>query len=125
MSSRKDVDDWLGKYVEAWKTYDRHAIGDLFTENAEYRFHPYDEPLVGRDAIVEGWLEEPDVAGTYDGSYRTIAVDGPVAVATGTSLYRASPSDTAIDRVYENCFVMEFDDDGRCRRFTEWYMKRP
>jgi hypothetical protein len=28
-------------------------------------------------------------------------------------------------RAYDNCFVMRFDSDGRCREFTEWYMKRP
>jgi hypothetical protein len=27
--------------------------------------------------------------------------------------------------VFDNCFVMRFDADGRCREFTEWYMKRP
>jgi hypothetical protein len=24
-----------------------------------------------------------------------------------------------------NLFVLAFDDDGRCREFTEWYMKHP
>jgi hypothetical protein len=28
-------------------------------------------------------------------------------------------------RVYENCFVMRFDVDGRCREFTEYYLQRP
>ena len=30
-----------------------------------------------------------------------------------------------MDKVYDNCFVMRFDADGRCREFTEWYVKRP
>ena len=30
-----------------------------------------------------------------------------------------------IGEVYDNCFVMRFDRDGRCREFTEWFMKRP
>jgi hypothetical protein len=30
-----------------------------------------------------------------------------------------------VDKIYDNCFVMRFDADGRCRKFTEWYVKRP
>ena len=33
------------------------AIGDLFGDDAEYRYHPWDEPVIGRDAIVADWLE--------------------------------------------------------------------
>jgi hypothetical protein len=46
-----------------------------------------------------------------------------VAVATGESSYKDSP-DGPIARVYDNCFVMRFDSEGRCREFTEWFIKR-
>jgi ketosteroid isomerase-like protein len=120
---RSDVDRWLERYVEAWTTYDRARIAALFAENAEYRYHPYDDPVRGREAIVEAWLEDPDAPGTFEADYATIAVDGDVAVATGTSTYRTE--DGSVDRVYDNAFVMRFDGEGRCRAFTEWYMKRP
>ena len=38
---------WLDAYVEAWRSYDRPAIEALFTEDASYAYHPYDEPLTG------------------------------------------------------------------------------
>lgn len=123
--TRTHVDRWLFDYVKAWKTYDRDRIGALFSIDAEYRYHPYDEPLKGREAIVEDWLGDRDVADTYDGSYSTVAVDGSIAVATGTSSYRTSPWDETFDRVYYNCYVMEFDDEGLCKRFMEWFVKRP
>jgi hypothetical protein len=28
-------------------------------------------------------------------------------------------------RSYDNCFVMRFDGEGRCRDFTEYYLRRP
>jgi ketosteroid isomerase-like protein len=117
------VDRWLQRYVEAWVDYDRAWIADLFTEDAEYRYHPYDDPVRGRDAIVESWFEDPDEPGSFDAGYRTVAVDGDVAVAVGTSSYRGGAG--SVDRIYDNCFVMRFADDGRCREFTEWYMERP
>ena len=123
---------WLEAYVEAWKSYDRDQIAALFAEDVSYRYHPHDEPIVGREAVVDSWLGEGDHAGgsrrdpegTYDASYRAVAVDGDVAVATGSSSYLRDPGGP-VDKVYDNCFVMRFDDTGRCREFTEWFMERP
>jgi len=130
--TREDLNRWLGAYIEAWKTYDREQIAALFTEDVRYRYHPYDEPIVGRDEVVKAWLAEGDhpeagtrdEPGTYDAFYRAVAVDGDMAVAIGSSSYRDS-ADGPVVRVYDNCFVMRFADDGRCREFTEWFMKRP
>ncbi len=115
---------WLAAYVEAWKSYDREAIGALFAERCEYRYHPFDEPLHGRDEIVTSWVEDdPDEPGTYDGVYEPVAVDGDVAVATGSSTY--TNPDGSVRAVYDNCFVLRFDSDGRCSTFTEWFVQRP
>jgi uncharacterized protein (TIGR02246 family) len=116
---------WLAAYVEAWKSYDPEAIGELFSEDCVYRYHPADEPLRGREAIVTSWIEDdPDEAGTFEAAYEPIAVDGDVAVATGSSTYSKAPGGP-IDAIYDNCFVLRFDEGGRCREFTEWYVKRP
>jgi ketosteroid isomerase-like protein len=129
---RGDVSRWLEDYVEAWRTYDREAIAALFAEDVEYRYHPYDEPIRGRDAVVESWFGEgdpagissPDPEGTYDASYAPVAVDGDMVVATGSSTYLQNAGGP-VEKVYDNCFVMRFDGEGRCREFTEWFMKRP
>jgi hypothetical protein len=117
------VSEWLANYREAWRSYDPSAIGALFSEHASYRYHPYDEPLRGREAIVASWLEERDAEGTYNGVYEPLVVTDDVVVATGTSTYKST--DGSMDRVYDNCFIIRFDDQGRCTEFTEWFMKRP
>ena len=122
---------WLDRYVAAWESYEPDAIVDLFSEDVVYRYHPYDEPIVGRDAVVASWLGEGesddastrDEPGTYEASYSPVAVDGDTVVAAGTSTYLDSPGGN-VDRVYENCYLMKFDGEGRCREFTEYYMKR-
>jgi hypothetical protein len=129
---RAQVDRWLEAYVAAWRTYDRAAIEALFSEDVEYRYHPYDEPLRGRQAVVASWLGQSndpgmsarDEPGTYDAEYRTIAVDGDLAVAVGSTSYRDEPG-SPVTRVFDNCFVMRFAEDDRCREFTEWYVERP
>ena len=57
---------WLTAYVDAWKSYDREAIGALFSDDVKYRYHPYDEPVVGRQAVVEAWLGEGEHEGASE-----------------------------------------------------------
>ena len=138
---KAEVDRWLQAYVGAWKSYDRDQIGELFAEDVRYRYHPHDDPVVGRAELVRSWLGEEahagasgedapadssgrDEPGTYDASYRAVAVDGDVAVATGSSTYLSGPGGP-VEKVFDNCFVMRFDAAGRCREFTEWYVERP
>ena len=129
---REDAQDWLNRYVDAWLSYDANDIAALFSDDVRYRYHPYDEPIVGRDAVVASWRGEGDPGddstrdspGTYDADYTPIAVDDDTVVATGTSRYREQPGGPVV-RTYENCFVLRFDRDGRCSAFTEYYLRRP
>ena len=128
---REAVQDWLDRYADAWHTYDEGRIADLWTEDAEYRYHPADAPIVGRDAIVRSWVEPDgdastrDAEGTYEGKYQAWAVDGDRAVAVGTSRYWSDASRNKLERVYDNCYLLEFGPDGRCRSFTEFFRQRP
>ena len=120
---KAEVTRWLERYVAAWKSNDRSEIAELFGEHLRYRYHPSDEPIEGRDAVVASWLEEPDAPGTFAASYECYAADGDAAVAIGTSTY--FDSDGSVERVYDNVFTLRFGADGRCSEFTEWFMKRP
>jgi ketosteroid isomerase-like protein len=129
---QETAQDWLDRYVAAWMSYDPDDISGLFSEDVAYRYHPSDEPIVGRDAVVASWLGETasavastrDAPGTYEAGYAPIAVDGETVVATGTSRYRDVAGGPVV-RTYDNCFIMRFDGDGRCREFTEYYVRRP
>jgi len=125
--TRADLQRWLDRYVAAWKSYDEAEIADLFSAEAEYRYHPWDEPVRGREAIVADWIapngnaSSKDAEGTYDAVYEAWAVDGDRAVAVGTSDYFTDASRTTRDRRFHNFYLLEFDADGRCRSFTENY----
>jgi ketosteroid isomerase-like protein len=113
---------WLQDYVSAWKSYDAEAIGALFSEDATYRYNPFDEPVRGRAAIVANWLEYRDEPNTYQAEYKPLAVDGDVAIAQGRTHYFEADGKTPT-RQFDNIFVMRFDEDGRCVEFCEWYMQ--
>jgi ketosteroid isomerase-like protein len=117
--TRDEVQAWLERYVEAWRSYSPDAVGSLFTDDATYAYHPYDdEPLRGRDAIVADWLGERDELGSWNARYEPQLIDGDRVVAAGETLY-------ANGRTFSSLFVMRFDDTGRCASFVEWYMQHP
>ena len=129
---RPGAQAWLDRYVEAWLSYDPAQVAALFGPDVTYRYHPYDEPITGRDAVVASWLGEGEAAGastrdapgTYDAAYTPVAVDGDTVVATGTSRYRDEPGGPVV-HTFSNCFVVRFDDAGRCCDFTEYYIQHP
>lgn len=129
--TRDDVQAWLDRYVAAWESYDAAAIGELFAADAEYRYHPADEPVAGREAIVHSWVAPDgdastrDAPGTYEARYEPYVVDGDRAVAVGWSRYWTDASRATERTTYDNCFLLAFATDGRCRSFTEFFRERP
>jgi hypothetical protein len=121
-----DVQRWLDRYIEAWRSYDPGQIGELFSEDAEYRYRPYGDPVRGRAEIVRSWVtpegaeSELDAPDSWSAQYEPFAVDGHRAVAIGWSRYLATDDEPA--KLYHNCYLLQFDDDGRCSRFTEFFM---
>jgi GrpB-like predicted nucleotidyltransferase (UPF0157 family) len=120
------VQGWLDDYVTAWRANEREPIAALFSEDVVYRYRPYggdDQAVRGNQALVDSWLDEPDDPASWEASYQPYAVDGDRAVATGYSRYFAT--DDEPERTWHNCFLLRFDDDGRCAEFTEFYMEEP
>ena len=119
-----DVQVWLDRYVAAWSSYDAAAIGDLFSEDAEYRYQPWADPIVGRDAIVADWLKDKDEPGSWTAHYDVLDPRRRPGVGhrrepllrTRTARSRRSTTTTGRCR---------FDGHGRCVEFVEYYMKLP
>jgi ketosteroid isomerase-like protein len=122
--TREQVNDWLNMYVEAWKSYDPQAIGDLFTEDATYLYHPWQEALRGRLAIVASWLDNQDAPGSWSAEYEPFAIDGDRVVTMGKSSYFGADG-TEVEREYWNVWLLRFDNQGRCHEFSEYYMQTP
>jgi hypothetical protein len=116
--TQDDVQAWLDRYVDAWRSYDPEAIGDLFSEDASYAYHPYDEPERGRATIVEDWLGDRDVPGSWEARYEPVLIDGDGAIAKGETRYNNG-------RTFSNLWELRFDDAGRCREYVEWFMEHP
>jgi ketosteroid isomerase-like protein len=120
MTDTQHVQEWVAAYRRAWDSNAEADIRAVFTDDAEYRYHPYDaEPVAGIDAIVANWLENRDEPGTTTFDVRAVHVDGDTGFVQAVTDY------LALSTVYDNLWVVEFGADGRARTFTEWFMKRP
>ena len=51
----KSLDKWVAKYRKAWESNDPADIAALWTEDAAWYRRPDEEPVLGRDAIVQAW----------------------------------------------------------------------
>lgn len=118
MLLRETVQRWLDDYIAAWRSYDEAAIRALFAPDVSHAYHPYDEPLVGADAVVASWLGDRDEPGSWQAAYAPALITGNTAITKGETRYAAGP-------VFSNLFELDFDDGGRCTRFVEWYLQHP
>ena len=118
MTDSKTVTAWINGYLRAWDSNAPDDIRALFTDDAEYRTAPFDEPRVGADAIVAGWIEDQDQPGDHTFTWSQLGVDGDVAFVQGDTVYSEG-------RRYANLWVIRFADDGRATSYTEWYMRHP
>jgi limonene-1,2-epoxide hydrolase len=127
MTARPDLQAmgqrWLDAYVHAWKTGAHDAVSALFTPDVRYTPDPFSEPIVGREAVVAWWLEDPDEPDTFDARYTVTAVDGEtgLVVAEGFSEYFSDARRDILIARFANVFFLRFDADGRVREYREVY----
>jgi ketosteroid isomerase-like protein len=124
MTTLSALSDWLDRYEQAWRNNDADQIRELFTDEAVYRWNPWDDDTAeGRDEIVQAWLEQPDDPDEWTLECEPLAVEGDLGVARCVTRYRATAKGPA--RVFHNLWLVTLTDDGRCSEYTEYYMKEP
>jgi len=67
---------WMGRYGKASEDRDPKAAAELFTQNAKYYETPFEDPLIGRDAIYRYWSEASQNLKDVQFSYEILAVKG-------------------------------------------------
>ncbi|WP_210508812.1 nuclear transport factor 2 family protein [Naasia sp. SYSU D00057] len=118
MTASSELTSWVERYLTAWTSNDPDDIRALFTEDAEYRYHPWDDPVTGHEAIVASWLESQDAPEDWTYEWQAVAEQGPTRVVDGRAVYTSG-------NVYRTMWVVELGEDGRASRFTEWPMTEP
>jgi ketosteroid isomerase-like protein len=108
---------WMDRYIVAWTENHPDHIAALFTEDAVYDPQTADGELHGVEEIVSWWREIGDDPDNWSFEWLPLVEEGDLAIITGSTRYADPPSS------YRNLWVIRFDESGRCRDFTEWYVE--
>jgi ketosteroid isomerase-like protein len=116
MTDRPSVRRWVEEYERAWRMPGTTRISSLFTVDATYLHSPYEEPVVGLDAIGRMWEEDREGPNeVFSISTDVVAVDDPMAVVRAEVRY-GQP----VRQEYRDLWILQFESDGRCSWFEEW-----
>lgn len=112
-------DQWLAAYSRASAENDPQASARLFSEDACYYESPFDEPLVGRQAIYDYWAAGAVNLADKCSSHEVLAVRGNLGIARwqGRFVVRANDVIMSLDCI----FLAQFNAQGECSLFREWW----
>ena len=110
---------WMTAYGRASAENDPQASANLFAENAYYHENPFDEPITGRAAIYEYWDKGARSLKDKESTFEILSVEGDRGIARWQSKFTVAESNK---RLALDClFVAEFNDEGLCHTFREWW----
>jgi hypothetical protein len=128
--TREDVERWLAAHDDAWRSAEAVAIADLFADDAVYHLGPWDAPwrglagpFRGREAIAAGWIAGGIASERFATESEILAIEGRRAVVRRRITY--FKADGSVESRYDTCWLIDFDVDGRCAEYQEWYVEEP
>ena len=111
MSTERDRDrlrTWLERFGRAWERRDLEQLAALFSEDGSYRETPFDEPLVGADAIRIYWSCLPNARQDISFGYEVLTVTQPWGIARWRGSYTADERDTRVE--LDGMLLISLDD---------------
>jgi hypothetical protein len=121
---------WVAAHDAAWRSNDAEAIGELFSVDGIYHLGPwegpwrgYAGPIVGRRAIADAWASAFDSHEGFEADADVVAIDGRRGVVQRTITYAGSGREPPTR--YGCLWVVDFDVEGRCREYQEWFVVEP
>jgi ketosteroid isomerase-like protein len=117
-----DGQDLLARFKQAWERRDPDAAVALFRGDAEYRFDPFEPPLVGVNAIRAYWNEAAATQVHVDFDAERVWVVGTTVLASWHAAFTRRVSGERVR--YRGFMTLELDDAGLVSRFREWSLGR-
>lgn len=112
-------EQWLESYSRASRENDAKASAELFAKDARYYETPFDDPILGRESIYQYWLKGAQRLKDKASTHEILSANDNLGIAHWQSEFTMinSGKQVALDCL----FVVEFDDDGKCSVFREWW----
>ena len=121
-SDHDRLGSWLDRFGRAWETRDPERAAALFSEEGSYRESPFDEPLTGPDEIRARWSSLPKAREDIQFAYEVLAITDRWGIARWRGTYTPVNRDTPLE--LDGILLVSLDEEGRCRDFREWSVRR-
>ena len=122
MIDTTDIDRWLERYQAAWLSDDPAAIAALFTSDVRYFTAPFNEPLVGTEAVSAYWLEQVESRLPWTFDYEVVAREGDLHVVRAVTRYPKGTAGAPGAEEFHDLWLVTLSGDGRVREFVEYFM---
>jgi limonene-1,2-epoxide hydrolase len=117
ISMAQTHDKWIEGYRLAWEHRDADAAAQLFTADATYRSNIFEEPYVGREGVADYWR-----SATASQSEVRVRMGRPFADGSRVAVeFWTTMEVEGEDTTLSGCLLLDFDDDGLCRRLREYW----
>lgn len=113
---------WLERYGSAWQNRDPEAAVSLFSADASYQETPYDIPMQGSKEIREYWEDVPRFQENITFQWEVYCVSGERGIAHWQAEF--TRRSTGVRVRLDGLLVADFDANGLCRTFREWWHRQ-
>lgn len=110
---------WLDSYGRIWESKYPEGVSELYAASVAYHWTPFDDPLVGRDQIVEASRLATSRQEDIKFTHQVLSCAGDIGIARwGCSFTRKA---TGRKITLDGILLARFDADGLCYEFREWW----
>jgi len=113
---------WLEAYGDAWESRDPDKAAVLFSSNSSYQVTPYEKAHIGQNGVRRYWAGVTENQRNVQFQSQALSVTGNSGIAHWSAKFDVEPDGTRIE--LDGIFVLEFDQNGKCRRLREWWHLR-
>ncbi len=122
MIDTADIDRWLTRYQEAWRTDDPGRVAALFTDKARYHSAPWREPIVGAPAVSDWWRAMGESRLPWSFDCQVIARNEDLYVVRAVTRYPEGTDGEPGPLEFHNLWLVTLSGD-RAREFVEYFMQ--
>ena len=113
---------WLEAYGHAWESRDPQAAAELYSNDGTYQVTPFLEPLRGRQAVLEYWMEVSRTENEISFGYEILAVTQQLGIAHWHASFVRTPP--GLPTKLDGIFLISLDAEGKCSLLREWWHKQ-
>lgn len=120
---QRSLQAWLDDYGRAWETRDPQAVVKLFSEDATYQETPFVEPMSGRAAVRQYWVDSVEkYQEQVHFESEILAIVGDIGIARWRASFVRAASGKRVR--LDGIFLLTFDAEGDCRKLQEWWVRQ-